>query len=555
VRRYVIMLTVTIVVIVGTFVATLLSDNRPVLGLDLQGGVSVVLFPVKGSDTSTLDTAAQIIRNRVSALGFSEPDVSRQGNTIAIDLPGAKDPRQATDLIGRTAELRFRLVQGYAPAVSPATPSTTAKPGATTTTKPGATATTVKGATPTTAAVKPATPTTKGNGAAPLYRTPSTSLIAVRRPAATATTTATTKPAATPTTKAGATTATTKPSATTTPTTEPAGTVCRDHVTPPEQNTDNATVFLPDRDPKNGCYELGPAILTGKSISTARASYDPSQNGWGVDVTFKGNDFVQKIATPYVGQSIAIDLDGVVQSAPKIDQGITGNNVRISGNFTEGQAKSLALVLKYGALPIQFDQKQTTSESVSPTLGKDQLHAGIVAGIVGLIMVGIYMVLFYRLLGLVVWIGLGLTGMIFFTLISYLSSSRNLTLTLAGVTGIIVSVGVTVDSYVVYFERLKDEVRSGKTVRSSVESGFRRSFRTIIAADLVSLLGAVVLYLLASGSVRGFAFFLGISTVIDLVLAYFYMHPAVVLLSRRPELVRLPAVGIGAGLDAPGVRA
>jgi preprotein translocase subunit SecD len=145
--------------------------------------------------------------------------------------------------------------------------------------------------------------------------------------------------------------------------------------------------------------------------------------------------------------------------------------------------------------------------------------------------------------------------MVFFTLISYLSASRNLTLTLAGVTGIIVSVGVTVDSYVVYFERLKDEVRSGKTVRSSVESGFRRSFRTIIAADLVSLLGALVLYLLASGSVRGFAFFLGLSTLIDLVLAYFYMHPAVVLMSRRPELVRLPAVGIGAGLDAPGVRA
>jgi preprotein translocase subunit SecD len=546
------MLTTTIVVIVGTFVATLLSDNRPALGLDLQGGVSVVLFPVKGSDTSTLDTAAQIIRNRVSALGFSEPDVSRQGNTISIDLPGAKNPRQAEQTIGRTAELRFRLVQGYTPPIITPTTTTTAKPGATTTTKPGATTTTAKGTSPTTAAIsKPATPTTKGSGAGPLGRTPTTSLISVRRPAATATTT---KPATTPTTKAAATTATTKAPATTA-STLPAGTACRAHVTSAAQDIDNATVFIPDRDPKLGCYELGPALLTGKSISTASASYDPSQGGWGVDLTTKGNDFVQKIAQPYVNQEIAIDLDGVVQSAPKINPGITGNNVRISGNFSEGQAKALALVLKYGALPIQFDQKQTTSESVSPTLGKDQLHAGIVAGVVGLIMVGIYMILFYRLLGLVVWIGLGLTGMIFFTLISFLSTSRGLTLTLAGVTGIIVSVGVTVDSYVVYFERLKDEVRSGKTVRSSVESGFRRSFRTIIAADLVSLLGAVVLYLLATGSVRGFAFFLGLSTVIDLVLAYFYMHPAVVLLSRRPELVRLPAVGIGAGLDAPGVRA
>jgi preprotein translocase subunit SecD len=136
-----------------------------------------------------------------------------------------------------------------------------------------------------------------------------------------------------------------------------------------------------------------------------------------------------------------------------------------------------------------------------------------------------------------------------------LSASRGLALTLAGVTGIIVSVGVTVDSYVVYFERLKDEIRSGKTVRSSLDSGFRKSFRTIIAADLVSLLGAVVLYWLAAGSVRGFAFFLGISTAIDLVLAYCFMHPFVVLLARRPNLVRLPRVGIAAGLDVPEVRA
>src|SRR5581483_8322593 len=249
------------------------------------------------------------------------------------------------------------------------------------------------------------------------------------------------------------------------------------------------------------------------------------------------------------------ELDGVVQSAPKINSGITGRTVRISGNFSQGDAKDLALVLKYGALPVQFDQRQTTEESVSPTLGKDQLHAGIVAGVVGLILVALYMFSFYRLLGVVVWLGLALTGMIFFALTSYLSTTRGLTLTLAGVTGIIVSVGVTVDSYVVYFERLKDEVRAGKTVRSSVESGFRRSFRTIVAADLVSMIGAVVLYLLASGSVRGFAFFLGLSTAIDLLLSYFFMHPFVVLVARRTSLVRLPGIGIGVGLDAPGVTA
>jgi preprotein translocase subunit SecD len=552
VRRYVIMLSVTVVLIVGTFIGTLLSSNRPALGLDLQGGVSVVLFPVKGSDTSTLNTAVDIIRNRVDALGIAEPDVSRQGNTIVIDLPGAKNRQQALRVIGKTAELRFRLVQQQIPPGNLNPPTTTTKPGATTTTKPGATTTTKAGATTTTKAPATTTSTVKGSGAGVPGQTITTEPIAARRPAQQATTTA---PAASTTTQAGA-TSTTAP--TTTSSTLKPNATCKDIQTPEAKNVASAAVILPDREPaKNGCWALGPALLTGKSVKTARSSYqtDSSGSGWGVDVTFKNDDFVNKVATPNVGQQVAIELDGVVQSAPVINQGITGRTVRISGNFSQGEAKDLALVLKYGALPVQFDNNQTTSQSVSPTLGKDQLHAGIVAGLVGLGLVALYMILYYRLLGLVVWIGLALTGMVFFSLTSYLSSSRGLTLTLAGVTGIIVSVGVTVDSYVVYFERLKDEVRSGKTVRSSVETGFRRSFRTIVAADFVSLLGAAVLYELGTGSVRGFAFFLGLSTAIDLALAYFFMHPLVVLMARRPALVRMSGVGIAAGLDVAGAQA
>jgi preprotein translocase subunit SecD len=540
------MLTVTVVLIVGTFIGTLLSSNRPALGLDLQGGVSVVLFPVKGSDTSTLNTAVDIIRNRVDALGIAEPDVSRQGNTIVIDLPGAKNRTQALRVIGKTAELRFRLVEpnGQIPPGNLNPPTTTTKPGATTTTKAGATTTTKVPAT--------TTSTVTGSGAGVTGRTITTEPIAVRRPAQQATTTA---PAASTTTQAGATT-TTGP--TTTSSTLKPNATCKDIETPETKNVASASVILPDREPeKNGCWALGPALLTGKSVKTAKSSYatESSGSGWGVDVTFKNDDFVNKVAAPNVGQLVAIELDGVVQSAPQINEGITGRTVRISGNFTQGEAKDLALVLKYGALPVQFDNDQTTSQSVSPTLGKDQLHAGVVAGIVGLGLVALYMIAYYRLLGLVVWIGLALTGMVFFSLISYLSNARGLTLTLAGVTGIIVSVGVTVDSYVVYFERLKDEVRSGKTVRSSVETGFRRSFRTIVAADFVSLLGAAVLYELATGSVRGFAFFLGLSTAIDLVLAYFFMHPLVVLMARRPDLVRMRGVGIAAGLDVAGAQA
>jgi preprotein translocase subunit SecD len=315
-------------------------------------------------------------------------------------------------------------------------------------------------------------------------------------------------------------------------------------------------VWLPLKDdnnngqPDEGCLYLGPSLMTGRDIKTASKRYSPEQGGpWVVDIEFKNDDFVNLVATPNVNNQVGIELDGVVQSYPTINPGITGRTVQITGAFSEGEAKDLALVLKYGSLPVEFDADEQTVSSVSPSLGKDQLHAGIVSGIVGLTLVAIYMIIYYRLLGVVVWVGLVLTGLIFFTLVSYLSAHRGLTLTLAGVTGIIVSVGITVDSYVVYFERLKDEVRSGKTVRSSLDSGFRKAFRTILAADLVSLLGAVVLYLLATGGVRGFAFFLGLSTVIDLAIAYFFMHPVVFLLARKPSLVRLPGVGIAAALD------
>jgi preprotein translocase subunit SecD len=294
--------------------------------------------------------------------------------------------------------------------------------------------------------------------------------------------------------------------------------------------------------------------MTGRNIDSAGSEYDPNTAEYVTNIKFGNDEFVQKVA-PLVGSNVAIELDGVVQSAPTINPGITGRDVQISGGFGQGEADDLALVLRYGSLPVQFDPDEQTVQSISPSLGKDQLHAGIVAGIIGLSLVALYMLVYYRLLGMVVVLGLGLTGMLFFTLTTWLSANRGLTLTLAGVTGLIVSVGVTVDSYVVYFERLKDEIRTGKTVRSSLDSGFKRAFRTILAADLVSLLGAVILYWLASGGVRGFAFFLGLSTVIDLVLAYVYMYPLVALMALRPSLVRMKGVGIAAGLDVPEVRA
>jgi preprotein translocase subunit SecD len=542
-----IMLTLTVVVIVGWFTATILGSNRPALGLDLQGGLSVVLAPVKGSDLSTLDTAVQIIRNRVDGLGIAEPDVSRQGNRIAVDLPGVKDRNRALETVGATAELRFRQVQTTLPwSAAPSTPSTTAvaNPNGTTTTKPGTTATTAK-----------PTSTTKK---ALARRSINAKAIAAVRPAQNGTTT----PATTPMTKAGAPPTTAKGGATTTTAPPQQVNSCQEGklATPDDKDTAEAqSVILPDFVPQGQqhkvCYVLGPTIMTGRNVGSADKTVDPQSGAWQVTVHFKNNEFVDKIGTKLVGQNVAIVLDHVVYSAPVIKEQITTPDVVISGDFSEKDAGRLAVTLRYGSLPVQFDKREQTVQDISPTLGKDQLNAGIAAGIIGLALVALYMIFFYRILGIVVWIGLLLTGMTFFSLTTWLSGHQGLTLTLAGVTGIIVSVGVTVDSYVVYFERLKDEVRTGKTVRSSLDVGFRRAFRTIVAADLVSLLGAAVLYALASGSVRGFAYFLGLSTLLDLILAYCFMHPFVMLLSRRPSVVRLPGVGIAAGLDTPGVRA
>jgi preprotein translocase subunit SecD len=320
-----------------------------------------------------------------------------------------------------------------------------------------------------------------------------------------------------------------------------------------------ACVVLPGNGSKGdrGRYYLGPTALTGKAVDSASRQFQTG-SGYSVQMklTSKGSGAWDQLGSQQFHQQVAIELDGVVESAPTIQPNNNsfesfGGTAIISGQFTPSEAADLAKLINYGALPVRLNQ--STATSVSPTLGRDQLHAGIIAGIIGLVLVALYMLLYYRLLGLVVIVGLGLSGAALYSLISYLAQTVSLTLTLAGVTGIIVSVGVTVDSYIVYYERLKDEARAGRTIRSSVDRGFVRSFRTILAADLVSLLGAVILYFLAIGSVRGFAFFLGMSTLLDLIVAYCFMHPLVSILARRTELVRMRGFGIAAGLDAPGV--
>lgn len=487
-----------IFILVVSFVgltATLVAGAAPELGLDLQGGASVVLQPPEGTESAALDQAIEIIRSRVDALGVAEPDIIRQGNTVLVELPGVKDQQRAIEIVGQTAELRFRPVLGTLPpeGAEPATTTTTASTSTTATT------------------------------AAPGEGSSTTATTATTTPPTTTTTAATTTTTAIPTTSR-------------------------------QDDVADQEVILPDKDGTQR-YALGPTTVLGKGVQTARARFDGVAWTVSLEMTGEGIDGFNEVSTQCFNKQptcptglLAITLDAIVQSAPAIQTPtFERDRIQISGDFTEGEAKDLALVLRYGALPVQLEQQD--AQTVSASLGSDSLRAGLIAGAVGTALVLLYMVLYYRLLGAVVFAGLAVWSSLLWSIISWLGETQGLALSLAGVTGIIVSIGVTVDSYVVYFERMKDEIRSGHTMRTSVERGFRRAFRTILAADTSAFIGAALLYLLTVGPVRGFAFFLGLSTILDVVVAWFFTRPLVAILSRRRRFASGSFIGVREPLE------
>jgi preprotein translocase subunit SecD len=519
-----------VVAAIGGLAATLISDSSPELGLDLQGGVSVVLEPTSKASSDALGQSVEIIRDRVDALGVAEPEITRQGDAIVVQLPGVKNRDRALELVGQTAQLRFRPVlqdltgsEVIQPDENATSTTTTPEGGGTTTTTAGETTTT------TTAPDENAAGLPLGESAG-----------AAQEP-----TTTTTAP----------------PTTTTTAQEEPAqsGPV---QLTSRQDDEADATVTLQGKDGE-GVYQLGPALATGQIVSSARAEIPQGQ--WLVALSMKGGaDGIDKFneiaaqcnppsATCPTGR-LAIVLDSVVQSAPSINEpSYSKDDITISGSFTEGEAKDLALVLRYGSLPVELERQSV--QTVSASLGEDSLRAGVIAGVVGLVLVALYMLLYYRALGVVMIVGVGISGALLYSIVSWIGETRGLALTLAGVTGIIVSIGVTVDSYVVFFERLKDEVKAGRTLRTSTERAFKRAFRTILAADISSFLGAAVLWWLTVGSVRGFAFFLGLSTVLDVIVAWFFTRPTVILLSRNRFFTEMPGFGVARGLASSGALA
>ena len=459
-----------------------------------------------------------------------------------VQLPGAKNRDRALELVGQTAELRFRpvLQQGQLPAdvleEAQAAADEAVGTGTTTTTAAGGDA---PAGTTTTA---PAGTTDTSEGAIGLAE--GESAAAVQQP----TTTTTAPPETTSTTAAPDTTATTAAP-------DPAAEAEPPTLTPRDQDTAEATVTLAGAD-GGSVYVLGPSLATGRIVDTAQAEIPAGE--WTVGLEMKGGedgiDTFNEIASQCFAKaetcptgSLAIVLDSVVQSAPTINNpSYERDQIQISGSFDESEAKDLALVLRYGSLPVELERQ--TVQTVSATLGEDSLRAGVVAGIAGLAIVALYLILYYRALGIVVVFGFAVWGALMYTVICWLGSTQGLALTLAGVTGMIMSIGVTADSYVVFFERLKDDVRAGRTLRSSTERSFKRAFRTILAANMTSFIGAAVLWWLTVGSVRGFALFLGLSTALGVVVTWFYTRPVVIWLSSHRLFTEMPVLGVARGL-------
>lgn len=492
VRRLALTLAAFCVLVFGVLAANLLVGNSPSLGLDLQGGASVTLVPVGDYEPEAIDVAVEIIRSRVDSIGVAEPEIIRQGDTVVINLPGVEDQDRALQIVGAQGQVLLR------PVIQTGVLNDEATDGATT-------ETTVVDSESTETTIEQAPATGPGESR--------------RRGASTDTTV--------PTEETEATTST-----------EPVTTGEQPVIS--EDPTDpNAYAVL--QDDQGQAYLVGPAGATGDVFENdARAEVTNGQ--WVVVVSLRdgaaGEDQWNALTTQCFNRAevcptgqIAIALDGTVISAPVVQEAVfTGGSVQITGDFTQQEAEDLAKVLEFGAVPVEFDVASV--QTVSPTLGADSLRAAIISGLIGVALVLLFFFVYYRLLPIVLVFGLVLSSALLWSVISFLSKTNGLALTLAGVAGIIVSIGVTVDSYVVFFEKLKDEVHAGRSMRGAAQRSFTAAFRTILIADTASFIGAIVLWYLTVGAVRGFAFFLGLSVLIDVLVAYFYTRPAVLLLAR-----------------------
>ncbi|MEU9865873.1 protein translocase subunit SecD [Streptomyces sp. NPDC047971] len=518
------------------------GHTTPRLGIDLAGGTSITLKakaePGKEDavNETNMNTAVGIIDRRVNGLGVSEAEVQTQGReNIIVNIPRGVNEKQAREQVGTTAQLYFRPVLAWAPsgpAPTPSgtpTPSGSAKPSAGSSASPSATPEAGKSSTSAT----PSAGATQGRAVSEALKAPSPGASGTPTPGATKSP----DPAATNTPPADADAAKLQQQFAALDCTPKAGQAGGEKVVP------NPARTVPPEKPTVACgaegdakYLLGPAEVDGKDVDNAKGVLDQQRGMWIVNMEFtdEGAKKFSKITTKLSQQQepqnqFAIVLDGEVVSAPSVRSALSAN-AEISGSFTQQSAQDLGNILSYGALPLSFDTQSV--DTVTAALGGEQLEAGLIAGAIGLGLVVLYLVVYYRGLSVIALLSLGASALLTYVIMSLLGPAIGFALNLPAVCGAIVAIGITADSFIVYFERVRDEVREGRTLRPAVERAWPRARRTILVSDFVSFLAAAVLFIVTVGKVQGFAFTLGLTTLLDVVVVFFFTKPLMTLFAR-----------------------
>ncbi len=555
-----------------------------------------MLRPSEGQDVNDekLDQAAEIIRRRIDSLGVAEPDVTRQGSNLVVQLPGVDDQQRAIELVGQTGKLEFRpligssqlscnerivnsqdwivpedspialagsydveTIAGFNSQIDAAVAEVDdAEERGDLVRQPSQCANLTAAAAAANQEVEEALEEAEAAQEEEEQEQTQDEIDPADEPDQTdseQTQDEAEEPA--------------EPEATPEPEIDQEyndyivnrGSI----ITNPDNVPAESHVLYPDKTDFQK-HLLGPSLLDGSALRGASAQLTGIAT-WIVQLNFhsgpEGIGLFNQAAFACFGREpecpnriLGITLDGVVETAPQVgQQTFDPDNIAIQGNLSRSEAEDLALILRYGALPLEFDDPSEAGlvRTVSATLGSDSLRAGIIAGSIGIALVALYMIFYYRLVGLAAILSLGVSGILLWVIISFLSETQGLALTLAGVTGLIVSIGVSLDSNVVYFENLKEDVTNGKTLRSSVSQSFPIAFKTIFWANLATLIGAAILWWLAIGSVRGFAVILGIASILDLIATYFFLRPTVRLLAHSRITRTRPRWLIGVADNAP----
>ena len=558
-------LSLFLIMLIGVYLLVFLTGDKqaePKLGIDLQGGTRVTLT-ARTPDGSrptreALDQAQEIISARVNGLGVSGSEVVVDGDNLVITVPG-NDGNEARNL-GQTARLYIRPVLDsmQIPPESEQPPGATppaAIPG-----MPGAEPSPLPAEAPPAAPAEPAAPPAQ---TAPPVPAPQPRPYPQEPPSPT--------PTPPPPSPAPA----PAPPAPSTPPPPPdprkdladaiafqkalrqnpqlsqiaLSVLLQSRCQGPDPlagNDDPNQILVTCSQDRTQIYLLDKSIISGDQIETASSAFNQQPPQWVVNLKFKpdaANTWADYTAA-HVGTQTAFVLDSQVVSAPVINEPIPGGNTQITGDFTAGKARDLANVLKYGSLPLSFESSE--AETVSATLGLTSLRAGLIAGAIGMVLVLVYSLLYYRVLGLLTALSLVASGAMVFAILVLLGRYINYTLDLAGIAGLIIGIGTTADSFVVFFERIKDEIREGRSFRSAVPRGWARARKTIVSGNAVTFLAAAVLYFLAIGQVKGFAFTLGLTTILDVVVVFLVTWPLVYLASKSALMAKPALNGLGA---------